>query len=110
MEIFTPANFLYWAIIAGIITLTTWKLGKPKGLFARQENTRWTIGYFVIFFVGLWFVLFAGWDFVTFAGLFVGVGISGAIKVGFEGARVARLAKKLRQEFEGEYDGTTTGK
>ncbi len=63
-------------------------------LWMRQENYRWTLGYAVVFGLGMPLVYLNLWDLNTWIGLFFAVGISGAIKVGYQ--QYSRL--KVRDE------------
>lgn len=88
--VFTTPNLIYWALIALTIFITTATLGR---LWRRHENYRWTTGYVIVFFPGVILVYYGWWDLDTWAGLFFAVGISGAIKVGYE-----RLINSLQAE------------
>lgn len=105
MEIFNTANLIYWCVIAVTIFVTTTTLGQ---LWRRHENYRWTTGYSVVFFYGYFMVYLGYWDAGTYIGLFFAVGISGAIKVGYERLLKSREAARLR-EREGEANGQTIG-
>jgi hypothetical protein len=94
-NIFSTPNLIYWIVIAITVTLTTATLGQ---LWKRRENARWTTGYAVVFIWGYFLVYLGYWDGATYIGLFFAVGISGAIKVGYEQYRHSREAAKLRRE------------
>ncbi len=74
-------NLIYWLFIAVIIMVATTTVGRR---WRQHENARWTLGYLIVFTPGLVLVAWGYWDIRTWAGLFVGVGISGVIKVGYQ--------------------------
>ncbi len=94
-DIFITPNLIYWVLIGITIFFTTRTLGK---LWRRRENARWTTGYLVVFLYGFFLVYFGWWDPATYIGLLFAVGISGAIKVGYELYRSSKEAEKLRQK------------
>ena len=94
-DIFSTANLTYWVAIAITIAITTCTLGQ---LWRRRENARWTVGYLVVFLYGFFLVYLGYWDQATYIGLFFAVGISGAIKVGYELYRASKDAEKLRRK------------
>jgi hypothetical protein len=93
MNLFTEFNFIYWIVLALLITLETLTVGV---VLARREAARWTIGYATVFVAGLPLVLLGQWDAATFAALFVGVGIAGAVKVGLKQISDAHRARLYR--------------
>lgn len=92
--VFITANLIYWTIIAITILITTATLGR---LWRRHENYRWTTGYVIVFFPGVILVYLGHWDLNTWAGLFFAVGISGAIKVGYERLINSLEAERIRK-------------
>lgn len=97
-EFFSTANLVYWTLITMTVVATTATIGK---LWRRHENARWTTGYFIIFFYGFFMVHFGHWDANTYLALFFAVGLSGAIKVGYELYRSSREAERLRGGADG---------
>lgn len=93
-EFFSIANLIYWTLIITTVFATTATLGK---LWRRQENIRWTTGYFIIFFYGWFMVGYGGWDANTYLALFFGVGFAGVVKVGYEAIASSLTAQQLRQ-------------
>ncbi len=93
IPVFTNANMIYWLLITIAIAITTMTLGQ---LWRRQENYRWTTGYAIVFLPGAIMVWLGFWDLTTWIGLFFGVGISGAIKVGYAQFRKSKDAERLR--------------
>ncbi len=59
-------------------------------LWARRENHRWTLVYFAAFVLGLLPVLWANMDVLTWGALFAGLGVCGAVKVGYPPTATAR--------------------
>lgn len=101
MEIFTPLNFAYWILLAIVILVQTLTIGR---LWLRREAARWTLGYISVFIVGLLPLLAGEWHFGTYAALFVGVGISGAVKVGVQQYTEAHHAAQLRRHYAERLD------
>lgn len=97
-EFFGQANVNYWFFICVTIFITTATLGQ---VWKRRENARWTTGYAVVFFYGFFMVLWGYWDANTYLALFFAVGLSGAIKVGYELYRSSREAERLRGGADG---------
>lgn len=102
--VFNLPNMIYWLILAIFIVAETLTFGV---LWARRESARWTMGYFTVFFLGIPLVVGGYWDTGTWVGLFFGVGLSGAIKVGWEQFHKSRTAQELREVtvFSGEWWG-----
>jgi len=92
--IFNLINIMYWAAMAVIILVEAATFGV---LWRRRENHRWTMGYFTVFLAGVPLLMIGAWDVNTWVGLFFAVGISGAVKVGYESARQSWEARKLRE-------------
>ncbi len=92
--IFNHPNLIYWLFVALTISLATTTLGR---LWRRQENARWTLGYAVVFAPGLILVYLGYWDLITWIGLFFAVGISGALKVGYQQYYNSKKADQIRR-------------
>lgn len=95
MELFNVFHLIYWTGLGVIILIEAATFGV---LWERREEARWTMGYFTVFFLGIPLVILGVWDAWTWVGLFFGVGLSGAVKVGFDIWRKARAARELRQK------------
>jgi len=99
---FSIPNLIYWTLIIVTVCITTPTLGK---LWKRQENYRWTTGYFIIFFWSFPFVMAGRLDANTWLTLFFGVGFAGIIKVGYESLHNSQLADRIRRAFKLEQEG-----
>ncbi len=94
MELFNAYHLVYWSGLALIILLEAATFGI---LWERKEAHRWTMGYFTVFYLGIPLLILGVWDVKTWIGLFFAVGVSGAVKVGFEAARKSWQARQLRK-------------
>lgn len=94
-DLFSITNLVYWALVITTVSATTAIIGP---LWRKNENARWTLGYFIIFFYGWFMVMYTGWDANTYLALFIGVGWAGAIKVGYELIANSLQAQRLRAQ------------
>ena len=77
-----------------------------------RESHRWTAQYFAAFLFCIPMVALGCWDILTWAGLFFGLGLCGAVKVGWGAYLNSRRAQQLRlqtQTVEVDQDGPTPG-
>lgn len=82
----------------------------PLGdLWQRREGPRWTAAYFIGFALPLLMLLDTPTrlDLITWAQMFTSLGIAGAIKTGWEAARDAWQARKLREAKPEALNGST---
>lgn len=92
--VFNLPNLIYWLVLGLLIYVEARIFGV---LWARREAARWTLGYATVFFLSIPLVAVGYWDTNTWVGLFFGVGLSGAIKVGWETVQKSQAAQEMRR-------------